>query len=251
VDNGVFFSSDKGLMVVQGTDVACVSDVIKGTPKPTKNKVKENATANVSLVELNGDISNVDFVEYLKDCHIVYLYKKNKLLITNKNKDYSYLYSIVGGVFTKLSTAYDYSIPFYPNDLLVDVNEQNESHIYEFPIEMEDEYVDTMVETRAIKLGTEDIKSSYRVVLRGLFLTEWNDKHLGIYVFGSLDCENWAYIGGKEVSCRHKTIRNLGCQVERMGAKYLRVLFVGNIGKGSKIDSLEISAMRKYANKIR
>jgi hypothetical protein len=251
VDNGVFFSSDKGLMVVQGTDVACVSDVVKGSPKPTNNKVKENATANVSLVELGGDISDVDFVEYLKDCHIVYLYKKNKLLITNKNKDYSYLYSIVGGIFTKLSTAYDYSIPFYPNDLLVDVNEQNESHIYEFPIEMEDEYVDTMVETRAIKLGTEDIKSSYRVVLRGLFLTEGNDKHLGIYVFGSLDCENWAYIGGKEVSCRHKTIRNIGCQVERMGAKYLRVLFVGNIGKGSKIDSLEISAMRKYSNKIR
>ena len=126
------------------------------------------------------------------------------------------------------------------------------SYVYEFPIESEDENIETMIETRAIKLGIEDIKSSYRVVLKGLFKTDGDtENHLGIYVFGSLDCEKWTYIGGNEVSCEYKTIRDIGCKVERMGAKYLRVLFVGKLNKGSKIDTIEISSTKKYENKIR
>jgi hypothetical protein len=251
VDNGVFFSSEKGLMVISGTQVLAVSDVVKGTPKPTGNIVYENAIGNVKLVELKGNVSKIDFVEYLKECQIVYLYNKNKLLITNENYDYSYLYDLGEKTFTKLSYKYHYSISNYPNDLLV-ANQGDNSYIYEFPIESVDETIETMIETRAIKLATEDIKSSYRVILKGLFETDGDeDNHLGIYVFGSLDCEKWAYIGGNEVSCKHKTIRNIGCKVERMGAKYLRVLFIGKLKKGSKVDTLEISSTKKYSNKIR
>lgn len=251
VDNGVFFSSEKGLMVISGTQVLAVSDVVKGTPKPTGNIVYENAIGNVKLVELRGNVSKIDFVEYLKECQIVYLYKKNKLLITNEKYDYSYLYDLGEKTFTKLSYKYHYSISNYPNDLLV-ANQGDNSYIYEFPIESVDETIETMIETRAIKLATEDIKSSYRVILKGLFETDGDeDNHLGIYVFGSLDCEKWAYIGGNEVSCKYKTIRNIGCKVERMGAKYLRVLFIGKLKKGSKVDTLEISSTKKYPNKIR
>lgn len=251
VDNGVFFSSEKGLMVISGTQALCVSDVVKGKPKPTGNKVYSNATDNAKLVELNGNVSQIDFVEYLKECQIVYLYKKNKLLITNEKYDYSYFYDLGEKTFTKLSYKYHYSISNYPNDLLV-ANQGDKSYIYEFPIESVDENIETMIETRSIKLGTEDIKSSYRVVLKGLFETDGTEEnHLGIYVFGSLDCEKWAYIGGNEVSCKHKTIRNIGCKVERMGAKYMRVLFVGKLKKGSKVDTLEISSTKKYSNKIR
>ena len=38
------------------------------------------------------------------------------------------------------------------------------------------------------------------------FVYETNNR-IGIYVFGSLDCEKWAYLGGNEVSCKYKTIR--------------------------------------------
>ena len=253
VDNGVFFSSEKGLMVISGTQVLSVSDVVKGEPEKIDSSVSNSAIANVNLVELSDYMSKKDFIEYLKGCEIVYLYKKNKLLITNKNETYSYFYDLTNKTFTKISHKYDYAIPNYPNDLLVcnDADTQH-SYVYEFPIESEDENIETMIETRAIKLGTEDIKSSYRVVLKGLFKTDGDtENHLGIYVFGSLDCEKWTYIGGNEVSCEYKTIRDIGCKVERMGAKYLRVLFVGKLNKGSKIDTIEISSTKKYENKIR
>jgi hypothetical protein len=253
VDNGVFFSSEKGLMVISGTQVLSVSDVVKGEPEKIDSSVSNSAIANVQLVELSDYMSKKDFIEYLKDCEIVYLYKKNKLLITNKNETYSYFYDLTNKTFTKISHKYDYSIPNYPNDLLVcNDADTRHSYVYEFPIESEDENIETMIETRAIKLGSENIKSSYRVVLRGLFETDGNtENHLGIYVFGSLDCEKWTYIGGNEVSCGYKTVRDIGCKVERMGAKYMRVLFVGKLKKGSKIDAIEISSVKKYENKIR
>lgn len=253
VDNGVFFSSEKGLMVISGTQVLSVSDVVKGEPDKINSSVSNSAIENVKLVELSDYMSEKDFIEYLKDCEIVYLYKKNKLLITNKNETYSYFYDLTNKTFTKISHKYDYSIPNYPNDLLVCNDADTKySYVYEFPIESEDENIDTMIETRAIKLGSENIKSSYRVVLRGLFETDGNtENHLGIYVFGSLDCEKWTYIGGNEVSCGYKTVRDIGCKVERMGAKYMRVLFVGKLKKGSKIDTIEISSIKKYDNKIR
>ena len=259
VDKGVFFSSDKGLMVISGSESVCVSDVVKGEPNATESIVYNNAIENARLVDLKGNISKVDFVEYLKTCQICYLYKKNKLLITNKSKnddgtpvyDYSYMYDLQEKIFTKIAYSYDYVISDYPNDMLVK-NNGEKSIVYEFPIESADENIDTMIETRAIKLGTEDIKSSYKVVLNGLFLTDKNtDNHIGIYVFGSLDCEKWTYIGGNEIKCRYETIRNIGCKVERMGVKYMRVLFVGKLMKGSKIDTISISSTKKYASKIR
>lgn len=259
VDKGVFFSSDKGLMVISGSESVCVSDVVKGEPNATESIVYNNAIENARLVDLKGNISEVDFVEYLKTCQICYLYKKNKLLITNKSKnadgtplyDYSYMYDLQEKIFTKIAYSYDYVISDYPNDMLVK-NDGEKSIVYEFPIESADENIDTMIETRAIKLGTEDIKSSYKVVLNGLFLTDKNtDNHIGIYVFGSLDCEKWTYIGGNEIKCSYETIRNIGCKVERMGVKYMRVLFVGKLRKGSKIDTISISSAKKYASKIR
>ena len=74
-------------------------------------------------------------------------------------------------------------------------------------------------------------------------------RHIGLYIFGSTDCEKWGFIGGVERS--GKNMRDILTKIERMSVKYIKLVFVGNISDKSHIDSIEMQASRKYNNKIR
>lgn len=86
-DGAVFFTSEKGLMVVAGSDVRCVSEQLSGK-------------------------SEIRFHTYLKDAFIAYDYRDSLLWIFNPNKQSStikpiqptnhiYIYSIKSGTFSR------------------------------------------------------------------------------------------------------------------------------------------------------
>lgn len=73
-----------------------------------------------------------------------------------------------------------------------------------------------------------------------------NLHYAGLYVFGSLDAEHWALIGGKEKLLSNNRFHDLGCDTHRVSVKYLMVVFVGNLSMESHIDLLEISSREKW-----
>lgn len=95
-DGAVFFSSDKGLMVVVGSQVKCMSEQLTGK-------------------------SGVPFQDYLKNAFIAYDYRDSLLWILDGTR-YSYLYSIKSGTFSR----YDFGenniitsvVNFYPDHLM-------------------------------------------------------------------------------------------------------------------------------------
>ena len=103
-DGPVFFSSEKGLMVVLGSDVKCVSEQLCG--------------------KTNGiNISKKSFQEYLKDSFIAYDYRDSLLWVFNTNtgfEEYCYVYSIKTGTFSKylFDTAITNIVGNYPDYLL-------------------------------------------------------------------------------------------------------------------------------------
>lgn len=169
IDGGVVFSSEKGLMIISGSNATLLSKELNGKPLSIDNRVYNTSVNNQNLVLLKGNHSNVDFREYLSQggTFVTFLYKKNKLIIYNNNYSYCYLFDIETKVTTKLAYTFTYSISDYPNDKLV-----SGIFIYEFPIESNDEYIDTLLQTRPIKVGSHDFKSCYRTVVRGEFGTQ-------------------------------------------------------------------------------
>lgn len=108
-DGAVFFSSAKGLMVVVGNEVKCVSE------------------------QMNGICSGVifgSFQSYLKNAFIAYDYRDSLLWILN-GSSICYLYSIRSGTFSH----YHFPVPinnvvnYYPDFLLQDTGQQT-SKIY-------------------------------------------------------------------------------------------------------------------------
>ena len=87
-DGAVFFSSEKGLMVVDGNDVKCVSSQLSGRE-----------------ASFTGEISMGNFHDYMYNSIIAYDYRDSLLWIINSqrssNTDYCYIYSIKNGTFGK------------------------------------------------------------------------------------------------------------------------------------------------------
>ena len=73
-DGAVFFSSEKGLMVIVGSQVKCVSEQLLGK-------------------------SNEPFAVFLKTAHIAYDYRDSLLWIANNSSEIAWIYAIKSGTF--------------------------------------------------------------------------------------------------------------------------------------------------------
>jgi hypothetical protein len=266
LDGAVLFTTNKGLMLLSGSEVVPFAPLLVGevglTPSKTEidnifvgKEIYRKAVNNSHLVELSGNISDNDFREFVShiDTRLSYIYDKNKVLIYNKLYDYCYLIDISTSIATKIAEKVMFDDDNYPEPKFgisrTDTNSdisfmEFKSMAYKLD---PDRYTQTMFQTRPIKLGTYDLKSSFRVVLRGKFNVE-NDKKAGLYVLGSNDTERWMYLGGTE---RGGSFYDLGTTIHRVSCKYLMVIYVGCISGDSKINGLEISSNVKYNNKLK
>lgn len=263
LDGAVLFTTNKGLMLLSGSEVVPFSPLLVGevglTPKEssiayTGENIYKQAITNSKLVELSGNISYSDFREFVSniDTRLSYIYDKNKVLIYNKSYDYCYLIDISTRITTKIAEKIEFDDDNYPNPKFGISRTPPDSvsfmELKSIAYKLDpDRYTQTMFQTRPIKLGTYDLKSSFRVVLRGKFNVE-NDKKAGLYVLGSNDTERWMYLGGTE---RGGSFYDLGTTIHRVSCKYFMVIYVGSISGDSKINGLEISSNVKYNNKLK
>lgn len=129
-DKGIYFSTEKGLMLLSGSDTELMSGDINGAPEPLPNlsseyakgdglKVYGNAITHVQLVQLSGAISKEDFRVYLSTAgtHVSYCYVKSKLIIYNKDFAYCYMLDIESNVCTKLNKRIAFDTKNYPASL--------------------------------------------------------------------------------------------------------------------------------------
>lgn len=102
-DGAIFFTSAKGLMLVVGSQVKCVSEQMSGREQT-----------------FSGESSMGKFSDFLKNCFIGYDYRDSLLWIFNKNYPTCYVYSIKSGTFARyvFNNAIAYTINDYPDYLL-------------------------------------------------------------------------------------------------------------------------------------
>lgn len=95
-DGAVFFTSEKGLMMMVGSEITCVSQQMMGKGR--------------------------DFRKFLKDCVIAYDYKDYCLYLINTDYDYCYVYDIKSGAISRNADARKYKavVNDYPDNLLQD-----------------------------------------------------------------------------------------------------------------------------------
>lgn len=126
-----------------------------------------------------------------------------------------------------------------------------DGNLWEFPYDGADYGNDILLQSRPIKLNSDDLKGSFRVVLRGLFVGV-EGKSSGLYVSGSIDGKKWMYLGGTER--KHVAgvpVRDIGTTIERNSCRFLMVVYVGCLLPESKIEYVDITSTIRYSDKPR
>lgn len=145
-DGAVFFSSDKGLMVIAGRQVKCVSEQLSG-----KDGSFESLTVNM------GE----NFRAYLSDlnCSIAYDYRDSLLWIINSNIQRNnmavcWVYNIKNGTFAKQEGQFYFvrTINHYPDTLLQDDDGNIYSLLSRPDVDHDNNTYDATLVTRPLKL---------------------------------------------------------------------------------------------------
>lgn len=179
-DGYVFFTSEKGLMVVNGSQVSCVSDMMSG-------KVADSATGIY-----NGTLSEaapLNLKEFLKECYIAYDYRDSLLWIF-KGAGIAFIYNIKDGTFAMKATAnVAKTINDYPDTLLQDKSGKVYSLLGREDINEDNDGYDCEIVSRPMKWENS---SALKTLMRVKMIYGQNESlgaELKIYV--SNDCKNW------------------------------------------------------------
>ncbi len=186
-DNAVFFSSDKGLMVVNGSQVKCVSEQLSG---------------KTDSFLLEG--SYPDFNQFLKTCHAAYDYKNSLVWLFAEHSitpQKSWVYSIRSGTFCRSDFTCIGAVNDYPDYLLS--TGYGRINIYSFT-ERPDVNSDTslyngLLITRPLKLENAiALKSIMQMKhihnIQGLGGNEDNSPSLDFRIYGSNNLTNWVEV---------------------------------------------------------
>lgn len=241
VDNGVVFTTDRGIMSIAGNEVveigsAAEGDVFDITDISDKaKKIMFNAFTMPQLAEFPQSlIDNTDFLTYLKGAIVNYNHNERELMVSNPSKDYTYVMDRNGNWTRRAFTAQEY-VNNYPTSYRID----KAGNFYKVDTDDNDTNKVYLL-SNVIKLGTIAFKQAYRLVVRGYFETEVN---LGLYVFGSYDGRQWSLLGGneKDQTYNQGKFTDIGCKISHTDIRFLRVCLAGKLSKNSRIDYIEVS----------
>lgn len=180
-DNAIFFSSEKGLMIITGNTVKCVSEQMNG-----KNLSVQQEFGVPAAVQ-----SNVSFKDYLKTCKIAYDYKDRQLWLIG-GANYHYVFNMNGGTISKvfdINHIY-YTADNYP-DTLIQVEGQGGYDVLSLlnkpDINSDESTYDGYLLTRPIKFKSVLTLKSISQMKHILLM----NGSVSIKLFASNDCKQW------------------------------------------------------------
>lgn len=239
LDDAIAFTSDRGLMLLQGSDVSPLTDQIKGTwfdPATLYGWSQISKEIGVS------DVTLVGLSEYLKNAYILYDYPRQRILLTNPTEVLSLEYSLtskqwgmadLGSTISAVANSYPNCViqtydrgGLVNNSYILDVS-QADSFAAKIPV---------FAVSRPITFGDPFTrKTVYDVISRG--------DNVAVLLYGSRDFKHWYYIG----SSINRFLRGLG------GSPYTsyRLALVGSLASGQRLTGASVDFKPKDINTLR
>lgn len=173
IDSGVVFTTDRGLMSIAGSEVVEIGSAAEGDVfdiTDTSDKAKKimfNAFAMQQLAEFPQTlVDNTDFLTYLKGAIVNYNHNERELMVSNPDKDYTYVMDRNGNWSRRAFTAQEY-VNNYPTSYRIDKS----GKLYKVDAD-DNETNQVYLLSNVIKLGSIAFKKAYTLVVRGDFNLE-------------------------------------------------------------------------------
>lgn len=237
IDSAVLFPTDRGIMLISGSQTQCISDAI------TNDVEIDLLTLLPGMDKLHAMLGHEEdncfpvhpFLDFIASCGMIYDYLHQRIIVYSKSYNYAYVYSLKskrwGMTYSKIAD----TINSYPEALAVDT----EGNLIDFSKESEEKQMGLLV-TRPIKLGEADIlKTIDTMYQRGVF----RGGHVKSALYGSRDLFNWHLINS---SVSHRILNRRGTPY-----KYFRIALVCDLDKDETVCGCTVQFSTRFINRIR
>lgn len=238
LDNAVLFPTDRGIMLISGSQTQCISDDINSEfpfdalelPKFEKlHDMLEHAPITDKC------LPTLPFTEFLSKCRMIYDYVHQRVIVYAPNITYAYVYSMKskqwGMTFSNIAS----HLNSYPEALAID----NENNIVNFS-KTNETTVKGLLLSRPLKLDMPDtLKTIDTIIQRGHF----HKGNVQSVLYGSRDLYNWHLVWS---STDHFLRGFRGTPY-----KYYRIALVTTLSEDENIYGASINYAQRMGNQLR
>ena len=245
IDDAVLFPTERGIMMQQGRESVCLTDVLDDYPfdflsiysHSTKDKTYPNKLLALGKIP-ESDVKYVRFRKYLEEADMIYDYYDSRIIVFNPNYTYAYVYSLKSKTWGTMHNVFNKRVNIYPESYATN----KEGNILDVYVKEPTENVPFFLCSRPLTLGQDAYKTIFDCITRGYF-SSFQAGKCGTVLFGSNDLTNWYYVG----SSANRYLRNL------VGSpyKYFRIALMGNLAPNESISALSTEFQPRLQNKLR
>lgn len=247
IDSAVLFATDRGIMLISGSQTQCISDVINDDNIALNSAFSIRYSALIDIFNSNVDesrrisLSNVtllSFKEFLKSCRMVYDYTNQHIIVYNKEVQYAYVFSLKSKQWGMMCSDIVEGVNSYPEALAM--TKDNKLVNFSTPDSSFLTPHSALIITRPVKLDDPTVfKTVNTVIQRGMF----RSTHVRQVLYGSNDFMHWHVVW----SSVDKIMRGF------RGAPYkaYRLAVVCHFDKGESIDGCTMVYEPRMTNQVR
>lgn len=246
IDSAVLFATDRGIMLLSGSNAQCISDVLNSDEIWNISKLPKAQ----SLIILYGrkaddngqqkqitqeDIAFLSFKEFVKECSMIYDYVNQRIIVYNPKVSYAYVYSFKSQNWGMMLSDITSNVNSYPEALA----NTKDNKLVNFSVPGT-QVTTSLLITRPFTLNdVNGFKTIDSVIQRGMF----KSNHVQQVLYGSNDLENWHTVW----SSVDRIMRGF------RGTPYkaFRLALICSLEKGESIYGCSISYQQRLANKLR
>lgn len=241
IDNAVLFHSARGIMLLQGSETMCISDIINTDSPFNLSSLPMLDAIPKGFAALNQP--RFSFVDYLANSAMLYDYAHQRIILYQKSDDnliseVSYVYSLKSKTWSMMQTDIKYTINAYPNAVVI--AKDNDIFDYSRESSIHKTLAHQMLITRPLKLDAPfNLKTINTLIQRGNFAKG----KVRTILYGSRDLINWHLVAS---SVDH-TLRNF----RGTAYKYFRIVALTDLDAGESLTGASILFDVRQNNQLR
>lgn len=247
MDSSVIFATDKGLMIIEGSNVGCISKELDSL-FPFSLECLPKCDALLNVYGKNIPKETINHIDYIREANLLYDYRHQHIHVYNPNYDYGYVFSLKSKIWTqqtqtKIMSTFN-AIPeaqaivrrkVKTNDKVIEMDV-----LVDFSNNTSSLNNRVLMITRPFKLGAPDIyKTIDNILIRGIF----KENHVKQVLYGSRDYVNWVVV----YSSNNARMHGIG------GTPYkaFRLAVIADLDNNESISEATINYDTKYTTKHR
>lgn len=236
LDSAVLFATDRGVMMLRGSDSVCISDIlnsqgysVSSLPQAERLAVLGGFTA--------ADMDCALFSEFLSGCRMIYSYVKQRIIVYNPDYSYAYVYSLKDKAWGMMQSSISGHVQSYPKALAL-LSDGNLVDYCETDPDVTE--VKGLFVTRPLKLDAADMhKTVSSLIQRGLF----KRGDVSTVLYGSRDLYNWYLVWSSKDQVLHG--------FRGTPYKYFRIAGLTNLSEDKSLTSVSIDYEIRHNNRLR